>query len=220
MSIRSLILRTAPLTLGIGMIVLLVGVTQVHAALDTGWSCPDTFTEYATLNECRGDCVSNCKAFDHIPAPRPPNTTNQPIGAGCLYPTDCTSGYCDGSTGKCKAKPSTSASPVVTITQRPSSSNGINVSYLKRYADSIIVIINSLLVPVLMAIAFIYFLFGIYKYFILGATSETDRAKGRDVVLWSIVGFVVIFSIWGLVAVVGSTFGLSPGGGPPPYPLL
>ncbi|MHB8660720.1 MAG: pilin [Minisyncoccota bacterium] len=112
----------------------------------------------------------------------------------------------------------------LTCTPTPSSpppaSGGINTYYLQGYSASIINIINGLVAPVLLAIAFIFFLWGVYKYFIFGATNDTERATGRQFVLWSIIGFVVIFSIWGLVGVVGSTFGLSPGGYAPPYPTL
>ena len=97
---------------------------------------------------------------------------------------------------------------------------GINTFYLLGYKNSIVFIINSLVAPVLLAIAFIFFLFGVYRYFILGATNDTSRETGRQFILWSVIGFVVIFSLWGLVAIVGSTFGLPAGGSAPPYPTL
>lgn len=98
--------------------------------------------------------------------------------------------------------------------------SGINTTYLQGYANSIISIINGILVPVLLAIAFFTFMWGVYKYFILGATSETERTTGREFILWGVIGFVVIFSVWGLVGMVGSTLGLSPGGTAPAYPTL
>lgn len=96
----------------------------------------------------------------------------------------------------------------------------VNVSIAQRYAVNIIGLINSVFVPIVFAVAFLVFLWGVYKYFILGATEEKSREEGRSFVLWGIIGFVVIFSVWGLVAIVGSTFGLSPGGLPPDYPTL
>lgn len=98
--------------------------------------------------------------------------------------------------------------------------NGINTTYLQGYANSIIGIVNGILVPVLLAIAFFTFILGVYKYFILGATDGTERTKGREFILWGVIGFVVIFSVWGLVGLVGSTLGLSPGGSAPKYPTL
>lgn len=97
---------------------------------------------------------------------------------------------------------------------------GINLSVIKPYSNSIISLINTVLVPLLFAIAFLYFVYGVYKYFILGAESDSERATGRQFVLWSLIGFVVILSVWGLVAVVSQTFGIAPGGNPPSYPTL
>lgn len=96
----------------------------------------------------------------------------------------------------------------------------MNLSYVQGYAGSIIAFINSILVPVLLAIAVLTFIWGIYSYFFIGANSEEKRKTGRDFLLWSIIGFVAIFSLWGLVGLVGNTFGLSPGGTAPAPPLF
>lgn len=106
-----------------------------------------------------------------------------------------------------------------TLTQQPSS-GGIDPSYLQGYKTSIIGIINGMLVPVLIAIAFITFLWGVYKYFILGADSDTERATGRQFVLWGIIGFVVIASVWALVNIVSGTLGLQIGNTAPPPPKI
>lgn len=106
----------------------------------------------------------------------------------------------------------------------PSSTGGsggrINTAYLSGYADSIVYVINSILVPALMAVAFIIFLYGIFKYFILHGAEEEERKEGRQYAIWGIVGFVVIFTIWSLVSIVSATFNLSSGGVPPPPPTL
>ncbi len=96
----------------------------------------------------------------------------------------------------------------------------VNVSLVQGYSNSILTVINQSLVPVLFAIAFIMFLWGVYKYFIIGATEDKKREEGRHFVLWSIIGFAVILSVWGLVAVVTSTFNLPAGATPPSYPKL
>lgn len=81
----------------------------------------------------------------------------------------------------------------------------INPTWLAYYWDLIVGTINYVLVPILMAVAFIVFLFGVYRYFIQGADDETARATGRKYVLWGIIGFVVITSVWGLVNIVKDT---------------
>jgi hypothetical protein len=92
----------------------------------------------------------------------------------------------------------------------------LDPSYLQGYADSIIGIINGILLPVVIAIAFITFIWGVFKYFIQGAASEDSRAEGRQFVLWGIIGFVVIFSLWSIVKLVGGTFGLTNDSAPRP----
>lgn len=96
---------------------------------------------------------------------------------------------------------------------------GVNVSYLQNYSTGITGVINYILVPVLMAIAFIVFLYGVYKYFIQGAADEKSRTDGRQFTLWGVVGFVVILSLWGIVNIFMSTLGLSVGQAPA-YPTI
>lgn len=96
----------------------------------------------------------------------------------------------------------------------------MNLSYIQRYYQQILFTINGYLIPLLFAVAFAYFVWGVYKYLIIGAASDTEREKGRHFILWSVIGFAVIISVWGLVAIVGNTFGLAPGGSTPPYPTL
>jgi hypothetical protein len=93
---------------------------------------------------------------------------------------------------------------------------GINQGPLTSYSRDIINLINGVLVPTLMAVAFIVFLYGVYKYFILGADDEKSRTEGRQFALWGIIGFVVILSVWGLVAIVRNTLNLTGDNTPTP----
>lgn len=95
-------------------------------------------------------------------------------------------------------------------------SAAINESIAKGYADSIINLINRVLVPTLIAIAFIVFLWGVFKYFIWHGENEQEKAEGRKFALWGIIGFVIIVSVWGLVNIVMSTLGLTSNNAPPP----
>ncbi|MBI4065844.1 hypothetical protein HY412_01455 [Candidatus Kaiserbacteria bacterium] len=106
-----------------------------------------------------------------------------------------------------------------TRTQTCVSSGGINISVIQPYANSIKNIINDVLMPVFMAIAFIVFLWGIFKYFIWGRESESDKMEGRKYAMWGIIGFVIILSVWGLVNLVGGALAL-PNNNPPNPPRL
>jgi predicted PurR-regulated permease PerM len=91
----------------------------------------------------------------------------------------------------------------------------MNKVHIKNYADGIISIINDILVPTLIAVAFLTFLWGIYKYFIKGADSDKEREAGRVFALYGVIGFVILFSVWGIVQIFIGTLGLSAGNAPP-----
>jgi hypothetical protein len=60
-------------------------------------------------------------------------------------------------------------------------------------------ILNGYVVPLIFALAFLMFLIGVYRYFIAGGASEEKVAEGQKFVMWSVIGFVIMFSIWGLI---------------------
>ena len=58
----------------------------------------------------------------------------------------------------------------------------------------------------LMGLAVVMFVWYVIKYFI--QPSETARSEGAKYVMWSVIGFFVILSMWGLVNILISTFDL------------
>jgi hypothetical protein len=71
--------------------------------------------------------------------------------------------------------------------------------------------IDSVLVPLVFALAFIAFLWGVYTYFIQGAASDEQRETGRKFVMWSIIGFVIMLSLGGIILLLQNSLGLNPG---------
>ncbi|TSC71200.1 MAG: type II keratin, basic [Parcubacteria group bacterium Gr01-1014_49] len=76
-------------------------------------------------------------------------------------------------------------------------------------AITIINIINGVLVPLLFAISFIVFLYGIAKAYIFSPGDEEAIKTGHKIILWGLLGFAAMVSVWGLVGVVVNTFGLA-----------
>lgn len=88
-------------------------------------------------------------------------------------------------------------------------------SNICQVASTILYVINNVLVPVLFAVAFIMFLYGVANAYIFSAGDEEAVKKGHKLILWGIIAFVVMISLWGLVNVVANTFGLYGVGAPP-----
>ncbi|MBU6214930.1 hypothetical protein KGM48_03810 [Patescibacteria group bacterium] len=79
------------------------------------------------------------------------------------------------------------------------------VSNISDVGSLIINTINNIFVPVLFAVAFIVFLWGAFNTFILGANSEDVKEKGKSLMLWGLIGFFVMVSVWGLVNILTGT---------------
>lgn len=56
----------------------------------------------------------------------------------------------------------------------------------------------------ILALSVLYTMYGAF----LMASSEEKRQKGKDIVIYGIIGIFVMTSIWGLVAILQSTFDL------------
>ncbi|MFA7302189.1 MAG: hypothetical protein WC030_00355 [Candidatus Paceibacterota bacterium] len=74
--------------------------------------------------------------------------------------------------------------------------------------------INGVIVPVLFAVAFIVFLWGAFKTFIMGANSEDVKDEGKNLMLYGLIGFFVMVSIWGLVNILVGSVGFGDNTGP------
>ena len=79
------------------------------------------------------------------------------------------------------------------------------------YVNGIIGLLNTVVVPVIFALAFLAFVWGVVNYFFLGGTDEKKRGEGRQFVFWGLLGMLVLFSVWGLVNLLLSTLGIKPG---------
>lgn len=77
------------------------------------------------------------------------------------------------------------------------------------FLDDVSSFINSTLIPLVFAIALLIFIWGIFKYFILGGGDEEKREEGKQLMLWAIVGFVVMVSVFGIVNLVAGGLGFS-----------
>lgn len=61
------------------------------------------------------------------------------------------------------------------------------------------------LTPVVVALALLYFFWGLAKY-ILNAGDEEKKAEGRGIMIWGIISLFVIVSVWGIVGILNDTF--------------
>lgn len=82
------------------------------------------------------------------------------------------------------------------------------IAFAARLSDAVGVglrIIQDLIIVVIGA-ALLVFLWGVLKYVV--ATDDAGKDKGRMYMLWGIIGLFVMVSVWGLVFLLRTSFGL------------
>jgi hypothetical protein len=72
------------------------------------------------------------------------------------------------------------------------------ITYIISYANTILVF--------MIGVAVVMFVFYVIKYFI---KPDADRKEGGNYIMYSLIGFFVVLSFWGLVNILMNTFGLN-----------
>jgi hypothetical protein len=67
--------------------------------------------------------------------------------------------------------------------------------------------ILNLAIPFIITLGLIYFIWGVVQYMIGGG--DEAKKKGRDHIIYGLIGLAVIVGVWGLVNIVVDTFGLT-----------
>ena len=73
--------------------------------------------------------------------------------------------------------------------------------------------IFNFVIPILITLALIYFLWGVGRY-VMAQGDESGQTEARGMMIHGIIALFVIVSVWGLVALLNSTFEINAGGGP------
>ncbi len=69
------------------------------------------------------------------------------------------------------------------------------------------------LIPLVFAIAILAFFWGVARY-IMNADNESERTKGNQMIIYSIIALFVMVSIWGIISILTGTFGVGSGSAP------
>jgi len=97
------------------------------------------------------------------------------------------------------------------VTSAAGTTLGSILSVFKGLLDAII--------PIIITLAVVYFFYGVAKY-VMAAGDEEAQKAGRSIMIYGVIGLFVIVAVWGLVAMLGTTFGVTIGGGAPTLPTV
>jgi len=67
---------------------------------------------------------------------------------------------------------------------------------------------NSVLIPFILGIGFLVFVWGMFRYFIAGGANDEAKEQGKSLMVYATLGFVLIIVFWGIVNLVATSTGL------------
>ncbi len=73
---------------------------------------------------------------------------------------------------------------------------------------SILVFTNTVLIPFIIGIGFLVFVWGMFQYFIAGGANEEAKEKGKSLMIYATLGFLLIIVFWGIIQLLASSTGL------------
>ena len=67
---------------------------------------------------------------------------------------------------------------------------------------------NDVLIPFIIGIGFLVFVWGMFKFFILGGANDEKKEQGKSLMIYATLGFVLIVVFWGIINLLASSTGL------------
>ena len=61
---------------------------------------------------------------------------------------------------------------------------------------------NNVLIPFIIGIGFLVFIWGMFWYFIAGGANDEKKEKGRSLMIYATLGFVLIVVFWGVINLI------------------
>ena len=74
---------------------------------------------------------------------------------------------------------------------------------------NILVFTNNVLIPFIIGIGFLAFVWGMFRFFILGGADEEKKEQGKSLMIWATIGFVLIIIFFGVINLLTESTGLS-----------
>ena len=79
---------------------------------------------------------------------------------------------------------------------------------LETLLRNILGFINTVAIPFIIGIGFMVFVWGMFQYFIAGGANQDAQAKGKSLMIYATLGFVLIIVFWGIVNLLATSTGL------------
>ncbi len=80
---------------------------------------------------------------------------------------------------------------------------------LQTYIADLISVLNSIVIPFMLGMAFLVFVINVFRFFILGGTNADSQDKAKRLAVYGVGAFVFIIIFWGIINLLANSFGLN-----------
>jgi Type IV secretion system pilin len=77
------------------------------------------------------------------------------------------------------------------------------------FIASFLVFSNNVLIPFLLGIAFLFFIFNVIRFFVAGGSNEDGRTNAKNLAIYGVLAFVIIVVFWGIVNLLAGSLGFA-----------
>ncbi len=79
---------------------------------------------------------------------------------------------------------------------------------IQQYLQLFFTFLNNRIIPFVLLLAFLFFMWNTFQYFILHGGDEDSQKKAKSFALWGILAFVIIIGFWGIINIFMTVFGI------------
>ncbi len=74
---------------------------------------------------------------------------------------------------------------------------------------NILVFTNTVIIPFIIGIGFLVFVWGMFQFFIAGGANDEAKEKGKSLMIYATLGFVLIIVFWGIINLLTQSTGIA-----------
>lgn len=83
-----------------------------------------------------------------------------------------------------------------------------NAGPLQTLMSNILAFTQTVLIPFILGIGFLVFVWGMFKFFIVGGANDDAKEQGKSLMVYATLGFLLIIVFWGVVNLLADSTGL------------
>jgi uncharacterized membrane protein YidH (DUF202 family) len=83
-----------------------------------------------------------------------------------------------------------------------------NAGPFQELLKNILTFTNTVLIPFIIGIGFLVFVWGMFQYFIAGGANDDAKEKGKSLMIYATLGFLLIIVFWGVINLLTASTGL------------